>query len=298
MKFTSIHPRYGLKVEAIDLARINADFGYPEIRRAFEENSILYFPGQELDDEAHLKLAALFGPREDRTIHADKPLPKVSLVTNVQPDGDVLEHNDSKLNNLKANMLWHTDSTFLPVPALANILIARVIPPSGSATEFCSTRIAWEDMPAPLKSRVQGLFFIHDYKNSRRKIDPVLAQDEMFSHWPQQIWKSVWNNPVNRKKALYIASHVSGIVGMGRKESLELINELMEWCTQERYLYRHNWRVGDVLIWDERAMLHRGVPWNYQEPRTLSSICVSVTEEDGLENMRYGERPCDASVKQ
>lgn len=287
MKLNPLHPRYGLRIEAVDLGEITADSGYPEIRSAFEENSILYFPNQEIDDEAHLRLAAFFGPREDRTIHAEEPLPKVSLVTNINPDGSVFGEGDSKLQNLQANMLWHTDSTFLPVPALANILIARKIPPSGTATEFCSTRIAFEDMPASLKSRVQDLFFKHEYTHSRKKIDPGLADEEMFTHWPQQTWKSTWKNPVNGKKAVYIASHVSGIVGVGRKEALELIDELMEWCTQDQYIYRHSWCVGDVLIWDERAMLHRGVPWNYAEPRTLSSVCVSATEKDGLENMRY-----------
>ena len=287
MKLTSIHPRFGLRIEDIDLAEVTADFGYPEIRSAFEESSFLHFPNQEIDDASHLRLAAFFGPREDRTIHREEPLPEVSLVTNVKPDGSVFGKSDSTLQNLQANMLWHTDSTFLPAPALANILIARIIPPSGTATEFCSTRIAWEDMPEALKSGVKGLYFKHDYTHSRKKIDPMLAGEEMFAHWPQQIWKSAWKNPVNGKTALYIASHASGVVGMGRKQALDLINELIEWCTQDQYVYRHTWCTGDVLVWDERAMLHRGVPWNYDEPRTLSSICVSATEQDGLEDMRY-----------
>ena len=290
MKSSTVHSRFGLRIEGIDLADVTAEIGYPEIRCAFEESSFLYFPNQEVDDDTHLRLAALFGPREDRTIHPDEPLPDVSIVTNVNPDGGVYQEGETKLQNLQANMLWHTDSTFLPVPALANILIARVVPPSGTATEFCSTRAAWDDMPQSLKSSVQDLFFTHEYSHSRRKIDPILAEEEMFAHWPQQIWKAVWKNPINGKNALYIASHVNGVVGMEQAEALELVNQLIDWCTQPQYVYRHSWRVGDVLIWDERAMMHRGVPWNYDEIRTLSSICVSAAEIDGLEYMRYGKK--------
>ncbi|MFT5505119.1 MAG: alpha-ketoglutarate-dependent 2,4-dichlorophenoxyacetate dioxygenase [Gammaproteobacteria bacterium] len=94
-------------------------------------------------------------------------------------------------------------------------------------------------------------------------------------------------NPVNNSEALYIASHVCGVVGMSDSEAQELVEALTEWCSQPRYVYRHNWKKDDVLIWDERAMLHRGVPWNYEEPRTLSSICISVSENDGFEQMKY-----------
>ena len=112
--------------------------------------------------------------------------------------------------------------------------------------------------------------------------------DIRFTHWGEQVWKSVWENPVNGREALYIASHACGIVGMEQTKALSLIDQLTDWCTPERYVYTHNWTVGDVLIWDERAILHRGVPWNYNEARSLSSICVSVTSGDGLDDMGYG----------
>ena len=283
-----MHPLYGLRVQDVQLSEVTRKHGYLEIRHAFEEQSLLLFPKQILDDEAHLRLGALFGPREDRTIDPSNPDPEISWVTNVKNGGSLYGEGEKRLLDLQSNMLWHTDSTFLPAPALTNILVGRTIPPSGTSTEFCSTRIAWQEMPEELKQRAQGQYFRHQYSHSRKKIDPDLAEDIRFTHWGEQVWKSVWKNPVNGREALYIASHACGIVGMEQKKALSLIDELTDWCTQARYVYAHKWKVGDVLIWDERAILHRGVPWNYDEARSLSSICVSVTPEDGLEDMRYG----------
>jgi len=286
-KTSSIHDRYGVQVHDLQLRDISQEGDYAELRHAFETNSLLYFANQQFDDSDHLKLAALFGPREDRSIHADKPNPEVSMVSNIKADNELLKPGEKDLLQLQANMLWHTDSTFLPVPALANILVGRVIPESGSSTEFVSTRAAWRDMPVALKTRAQGLYFHHEYGHSRRKIDKELAEQEFIAHWGRQTWKSVWTNPSNGEEALYIASHACGAVGMPDDEAQALIDELVDWCTQEQYVYAHSWQVGDVLIWDERAMLHRGVPWDYDEARSLASICVSATANDGLDEMRY-----------
>ena len=286
LKTSSVHERYGVQVHDLQLADITASYAYAEIREAFENESFLYFANQQFDDQAHLRLGALFGPREDRTIHAEKPNPAVSSVSNIKEDQSLLGSGESALLQLQANFLWHTDSTFLPAPALANILVGRVIPESGSATEFTSTRIAWLDMPEALKQRARGLYFHHEYGHSRRKVDAKLAEMELISHWPRQTWKSTWANPLNGEEALYIASHACGAVGMPDNEAQALIDELTDWCTQPQYVYTHQWQVGDVLIWDERAMLHRGMPWNYNEARSLSSICISATAKDGLNEMR------------
>lgn len=287
LETSSLHARYGVQIHGVELAKVSADHGYPEIRRALEEHSLLYFAEQQLDDAAHLALAALFGPREDRTIDTENPAPAVSLVSNVKDDHSVYKPGEKKLLDLQANMLWHTDSTFLPVPALINILVGRVIPPPGSFTEFVSTRIAWADMPDSLKNQARDIFLVHEYGHSRRKIDPQLAREKRFNHWKKQIWRSLWTNPENGREALYIASHACAVVGLSPQQGLELIDALTDWCTQDHYIYSHPWKVGDVLIWDERAMLHRGVPWDYNEVRILSSICISATSRDGLDQMRY-----------
>ena len=210
----------------------------------------------------------------------------VPKVSNRQAHNTLGAASDDQLLNLKANQLWHTDSTFLPVPALANIITARVLPSSGGETELVSTRAAWQRLSEETRARVIDAIVWHRYAHSRAKIDPDLAGHELFAKWPDQAWYALWRNPVTGEDALYLASHAYGIDGMARAEGEGLIETLIEQATEPEHVYAHEWQVGDVLIWDERATLHRGTPWPYEEERTLASICVSVTDADGLSTMK------------
>ncbi|HXP78253.1 MAG TPA: TauD/TfdA family dioxygenase [Stellaceae bacterium] len=188
--------------------------------------------------------------------------------------------------NLVANQLWHTDSTFLPVPALANILAARVLSSTGGETEFASTRAAWRRMPESLKARLREAVLVHRNAHSRAKISLELSHQERSTRWADQRWRALWRNPINGQDALYIASHACAAVGIPDAEGQALIDEAIDFATRPGTVYTHAWRPGDVLIWDERAMLHRGRPWPYAEERTLASICVSARDVDGLDEMR------------
>ena len=286
MRLAPLHPRFGVEVHDIDLRRVKAGEGYPAIRRAFEAHSLLLFRNQQLDDEAHLALGALFGPVEDRSMGRNGPKPRMDNVTNRLEDGRISAPEDFHTLNLKANQLWHTDSTFLPVPALANILAARVLSSQGGETEFASTRAAWQDLPDDLKTRASHAVLRHHVAHSRAKISPALARQEQFTKWPEQAWRAVWRNPANGEDALYIASHAFAVNGLPPEEGQALIDELIAFATRPGTVYVHAWQPGDVLIWDERAMLHRGRPWPYGEERTLASICVSAQDADGLDRVR------------
>lgn len=285
MHFTPLHPLFGVAVHDLDLRRLQATSGYSEIRAAFEEHSLLLFRGQSLDDEAHLALGALFGPIEDRSMGAEGPAPRMSNVSNRLESGSISPADSAHTLDLMANQLWHTDSTFLPVPALANILAARVLSSRGGETQLASTRVAWRELPDALRARVQSAVFRHRYAHSRAKISPELATAERYTRWTEQAWRAVWRNPVNGKEALYIASHVCAVEGLDEPSGQALVDELMTFVTRPGRVYTHEWRPGDVLIWDERATVHRGLPWPYAEERTLASICVSVRDSDGLQGM-------------
>jgi alpha-ketoglutarate-dependent 2,4-dichlorophenoxyacetate dioxygenase len=287
MNTTQLHPRYGLRIDGLDLRQITDD-QFAGLRAAFEEHSVLYLPGQEISDADHIALARRFGPLEDRDA-ADLAATgdfKVPEVSNIRADGSVTGAMDLHTLQLKANMMWHCDSTFLPIPALTNILVARVVTETGGATELASTRAGWADMPDALKARVRDKAFWHHYSHSRAKISPELAAKKMFHNWPAQLWRAVWTNPVTGDEALYVASHAFGVEGMDEAEGAALIDEVTAFVTQPQYVYSHQWAPGDVLIWDQRAVLHRATPWNYDEPRKLTSICVSATDRDGLTGMR------------
>ncbi|MEM7292317.1 MAG: TauD/TfdA family dioxygenase, partial [Pseudomonadota bacterium] len=267
---------------------VSASDGYQRLRRLFEEHSLLLFRNQQLSNDEHLALGELFGPIEIREHRPEEHQAQVSAVSNVTRNGGVAAQDSIHLQQLQANQLWHTDSTFLPVPALANIITARVLPSSGGETELVSTRVAWRDLSDDIKRRVRGKVFCHRYANSRRQISEALAQEDIITMWGDQRWNAIWPNPQTGDEALYLASHIYGVEGMDESDGRDLLQELTNFCTQEKYVYTHNWRVGDVLIWDERATMHRGCPWPYDEPRHLDSICISVRDCDGLGQMRPG----------
>ncbi len=287
MKTSALHPKFGVIVSDINLNDVTADNYFPEIRNLFEDHSALLFPKQNMTDETHVRIAELFGPLENREAMAsgydiDFTIPAVS-----NEDGDgVFDEDSLRTLDLQANMLWHTDSTFLPIPALVNILTATVIPDGGGQTELASTRAAWGEMPEAMKSQLRDAIIWHRLSHSRSKISRELAQQTMMTRWPDRPWKAVWPNPVNQRESLYIASHAFAIEGLGHGEAQTLLDEAIGFCTRPEFVYSHEWEVGDVLIWDERAMLHRGRPWDYSQPRTLKSICCSVTEADGLPAVR------------
>ena len=283
-----LNPNFGVEVKGLDLMEVTATNLFPEIRAMFEEHSTLLFRGQDLSPEKHMELAQLFGPIEDREAETRKPGDafRIPEVSNVLEDGTTSGEMDFKTLHLKANFLWHADSTFLPVPALTNILVARIITTEGGATELASTRAAWAEMPPELKAKIEGRGLWHRYSHSRKKISEDLSRMAMFHKWPDQHWRAVWRNPVNGREALYIASHTFLVDGHDEASSAALIDELTAFCTQPRFVYSHRWQVGDVLLWDQRAVLHRGTPWPYDQPRKLTSICSSVRDSDGLAAMR------------
>lgn len=279
-----LNDSFGIRVHDCTLSTITRDDGFDQLRDLFEEHSALLFCHQELSDENHLRLAELFGPIEDRKADERKPGEKVGVspVSNQTADGGVTGETDMHTLHLKANQLWHIDSTFLPTPSLCNILTAKVVTTIGGETELASTRAAWAAMPEVLKARIRGKVLGHNYMRSRELISKELAQQALFNKWPQQRWPSIWANPVNGKEALFIASHVFQVEGMDKAEGDELIEELLNYCTRQEFTYLHKWKVGDILIWDQRAILHRGRPWPYDQPRTLFSVCCSMRESDGL----------------
>lgn len=285
---TPLNPTFGVEVRGLDLMEVTAEHLFPELRALFEEHSALLFRAQDLSPEKHIELAGLFGPIEDRQADERKPGEAFAIpeVSNVLEDGTTSGEMDLRTLNLKSNFLWHSDSTFLPVPALVNILVGRIVTTTGGATELASTRAAWAEMPAGLKARIEGRGIWHRYSHSRRKISEELSRLPMFNKWPDTHWKAVWTNPVNGREALYIASHAFRVDGYDEAESQALIDELTAFCTQPAFVYSHRWSVGDVLLWDQRAVLHRGTPWPYEQPRKLSSICSSVRDSDGLSAMR------------
>lgn len=286
METTPLHGDFGIEIGGIDLDDLSAAMAC-NLRALFEEHSLLLVRDQNLDEAEHRRLAEVFGPLEDlRGAARGKPVER-PLVSNRAATGGLVEDAELRLLDLQANFLWHADSTFLPTPAISNVLVGHVIPPSGGgATELVSTRAGWLRMPEDLRARARDAVLIHRFSHSRTLVDPRLGALPAYTKYPDTRWRAVWTNPVNGRESLLIGAHACGVAGLSEADGLALIAELMAALTHPDAIYSHRWRPGDVLIWDQRATLHRGTPWDYDEERTLASFVSSAVAADGIDSVR------------
>jgi len=287
MDVIPLGPGFGAELRGVTLADIVADdAAYAAARAAFEQHSVLVFRSQQVTDEIQLAFSRRFGPPEVTKVGSQGTGSHFVILSTIGPDGKVVpaDHRLSLRN--KANQLWHTDSSFKRVPALTSILSARTIPARGGETEYVSTRLAFERLDEGLRNKLQNSFAWHDYAHSRSQIAPDLASPEERAALPPQCWRMVWRNPVNDRGAIYLASHAYAVEGMEPPAGKRLIDQLMEAATAPGISYMHQWRAGDVVMWDNRATMHRGRPWPAHEPRLMVRTTISATEADGVDTMR------------
>jgi alpha-ketoglutarate-dependent 2,4-dichlorophenoxyacetate dioxygenase len=282
-----VGPGFAAELRGVTLADIASDdAAYAAARAAFEEHSVLVFRGQEVTDELQLAFSRRFGPPEVTKVGSQGTGSHFVILSTIGPDGKVVPADHRLSLRSKANQLWHTDSSFKRVPALTSILSARVIPERGGETEYVSTRLAFERLDAALRTRLENSFAWHDYAHSRSQVAPGLATPEERAALPPQCWRMVWKNPANGRGAIYLASHAYAVEGMEAAAGKKLIDELMEAATADGTSYLHQWRKGDVVMWDNRATMHRGRPWPAHEARLMIRTTISATDADGVASMR------------
>jgi alpha-ketoglutarate-dependent 2,4-dichlorophenoxyacetate dioxygenase len=287
MDVVPLGPGFAAELRGVTLADVASDHAaYAAVRAAFEEHSVLVFRGQDVTDEIQLAFSRRFGPPEVTKVGSQGTGSHFVILSTIGADGKVVPADHRLSMRAKANQLWHTDSSFKRVPALASILSARIIPARGGETEYVSTRLAFARLGAALRTKLQNSFAWHDYAHSRSQIAPDLASPEERAALPPQCWRMVWTNPVNGRGAIYLASHAYAVEGMEAAAGKKLIDELMEAATQAGTSYLHQWRGGDIVMWDNRATMHRGRPWPAHEPRVMVRTTISATAADGVDTMR------------
>ncbi len=267
MDVVPLGPGFAAELRGVTLADVASDdAAYAATRAAFEEHSVLVFRGQEVTDELQLAFSRRFGPPEVTKVGSQGTGTHFVILTTIGPDGKVVPPDHRVALRNKANQLWHTDSSFKRVPALTSILSARIIPARGGETEFVSTRLAFERLDPAVRQKLENSFAWHDYAHSRSQITADLASPEERAALPPQCWRMV--------------------EGMEPAAGKKLIDELMAAATAPGTSYLHQWRSGDVVMWDNRATMHRGRPWPAHEARLMIRTTISATEADGVDTMR------------
>jgi alpha-ketoglutarate-dependent 2,4-dichlorophenoxyacetate dioxygenase len=286
METVPLGPGFAAELRGVTLADVASDdAAYAAVRAAFEEHSVLVLRDQEVTDEIQLAFSRRFGPPEVTKVGSQGTGSHFVILSTIGPDGTVVPPDHRLSLRSKANQLWHTDSSFKRVPALTSILSARVIPARGGETEYVSTRLAFERLDPGLRKKLENSFAWHDYAYSRSQVAADLATPEERAALPPQCWRMVWKNPVNGRGAVYLASHAYAVEGMEAAAGKQLIDELMEAATAPGTSYLHQWGRGDVVMWDNRATMHRGRPWPAHEARLMVRTTISATEADGVATM-------------
>jgi alpha-ketoglutarate-dependent 2,4-dichlorophenoxyacetate dioxygenase len=271
---TPLHPCLAARVDGVDLSRPLDDATFRQVFDAFQEHSVLVFPEQRLTDEEQMAFSRRFGPLETtiNSIGQERRLhPNLVDLSNLDPqeDGRLMDWNDRRMVYQSGNQLWHTDSSFKPVPAMASLLSGRDVPPAGGETEFASMRHAYATLPEETRRRLDGKVVVHSILYSRSTIAKGLFDPEQERDLPPVRQALVRANPVNGRKAVYIGSHAWYVEGIAYDESRRLLDDLLAHTTREERVYRHRWRQWDLVMWDNRAVLHRGRPWDSARHRRV-----------------------------
>ena len=287
MELVPLGPGFAAELRGVDLIDVaSSDAGYRAVREAFEEHSVILFRNQEVSDDVQVAFSRAFGPLERTKVGSLCAGTLYVHITNVAEDGALVSPTDRQALANQANQLWHTDSSFKATPALASVLSARTIPEDGGETEFVSTRLACDRLSEGQREELRDLVVVHSYATSRDQIDPALMTPVERAVLPPVRWRLIWRNPANARDALYIASHAGAIEGMDDARSRALLARLIDEATQSAHVYSHRWRAGDVILWDNRATMHRGRPWPGTQARLMVRTTISARDIDGLDQVR------------
>jgi len=277
----SVATRPGAEASGVDLSRPLSAGDVKAIEDAMDCHAVLVFRDQPLDQDQQIRLAQSFGPLDlglrkvksgpHRFRHAE-----LADISNVTLDGEVAARAHAKIVGNVANQLWHSDSSFQRPRAKYSMLSAVVVPPEGGETEFADLRAAWDALPDWRKRQVETLTAVHYALHSRFLLGDTGYTEEQRKAIEPARWPLVQTDPRTGRKILFVGIHACEVPGMTLAEGRMLLMDLLEHATQRQFVHQHRWRVGDLVIWDNTATLHRGRYFDFSQRRELRR---ATTEE-------------------
>ncbi len=290
-----LHPLFAAEVTGIDLSRAIDREAQRAIADVMDRYAVAVLPGQRIDDALQVAFTGLYGPLETappvRGKHGTATTglrirhKEIFDVSNLDENGNILDIDDQRRAYQQGNQLWHTDSSFRQKSATWSLLHARVIPPDGGDTDFADTRAAYDALPDATKARLDGLVAEHSIWHSRAQLGGYAPTEEERKARPPAHHPVVRRHPGSGRNALYIASHASHIVGWPEDEGRALLRELLAFATEPQFVYSHRWRLGDLVIWDNRCTLHRATPFaSATHVRDLRRTTVIDTRTEAMAN--------------
>jgi alpha-ketoglutarate-dependent 2,4-dichlorophenoxyacetate dioxygenase len=275
-----LHPTVAAEVTGIDIATGVDAATVAELVAASNRYPVLVLPEQNIDKAQQVAFAAQFGPLEiaGRNLKEDNYRSRthrhLADISNLDQDGKLLAASDRRRMAGLGDRLWHTDSSFKPVPAKYSMLYADILPPAGHATEFADLRAAYDALSDATKERIADLVAEHSIARSRSIIGFEYSAEEQAFHPPVR-QRVVRFHPGSRRMTLYLASHASHVVGWPIPEGRSLLLDLIDHSTQPQFVYHHEWRSGDLVWWDDRCTMHRARPRENGNIRDMRRATIS-----------------------
>ena len=263
----------GATITDIDLAAMD-EATWRLVEDAFHAHAVLIFPGQALSEEAQIDFARRFGDIE--LLRPDPQMLAVSI-SNQNPDGTVLTPKEFRFKAQRGNEGWHTDSSYMPLAAKASVLCAEIVPPSGGETEWADMRAAYDALDDETRERIGNLSAYHSIYQSQAKIGYEIKPGAGYGFHTKgaPLRRLVKTHPITGRKSLFIGRHAYRIPGLDDGEAQGLLDDLVTFACRAPRTLTHRWRVGDVVIWDNRCVLHRARPYDVSQPRTLRHVRVA-----------------------
>ncbi len=279
--FRQIHPMFVGEVSGVDLAKPLAPGDAAALDAGINKYAVLVFRDQDLTDEQQMEFTRNFGAIEDaRGGNITRPQDKrlavgMNDVSNLGKDGQPLSRDSrQRLFNI-GNMLWHSDSSFRPIPAKYSLLSARVVNRKGGNTEFADMRAAYDALDEELKREIADLVCEHSLMYSRGSLGFLDYSEEEKRMFKPVLQRLVRIHPVTGRKSLYLSSHAGAILGMPMPEARILLRDLTEHATQPAFVYVHKWQPYDLVIWDNRQTMHRVRRYDESQPRDMRRTTVA-----------------------
>lgn len=279
VEFKQVHSLFVGEVSGIDLRDPVDAETQAALVSALDTYGMLVFHDQKIDDEQQMAFSARFGPLGQTAIvkrkgYTPRLNPHFTDISNLDENSEVLALNDRRRMMALGNRLWHTDHAFRPIPSKYSLLFAHAVPSEGGETEFADMRAAYDALPDARKAQVADKVAMHSLMYSREVIGFTDFAPEEHAAFPPAPHPLVRTHSGSGRKSLYLAAYASEIRDMPVPDGRMLLRDLTEHATQRQFVYTHNWRVGDLLMWDNRSLMHRAGDYDMTQRRDLRRLTV------------------------
>lgn len=282
LNITPLTPTFGARIEGLDLTQPLDAATFEAIEQALARYCLLSFPRQVVTDEQQLAFSSRFGRVHQSVMDTSRRRlqdKRFGDVSNLGVDGKVLDENAPRRKFGDANLLWHTDLSFMAAPARVTVLSARQLPPRPPPTEYADMRAAWDALPAGRQAQLEGLMVEHSLLASRQRAGFTEFTEAERNAAPPSVHPLVRVHRRSGRRSLYLSAHAARVIGMPDAQGRALLEELSAFATQPQFTYAYDWQLHDLICWDDSCTMHRAVPFDsHKHVRELrwNAVCEAA----------------------